>query len=225
MFFLTGDTHIPLDVTKLNTKRFPDQKRMTSDDFLIVLGDFGLLWKKDAEYEWWKKWFNRKPFTTLWIDGNHENHDWIDSLPVESWNGGKIHRISKKIIHLMRGQIFKINGKTFFTMGGASSIDKGYRTEGESWWKREEPSHQEYEEALRNLASFGNKVDVILTHTCPKDLIFPMFKLFPEQNSGVERFFNQISLDVSFSDWYFGHWHEDKDFGKFHCLYNKVIEI
>lgn len=225
MIFLTGDTHIPLDVTKLNTKRFPDQKRMTSDDFLIVLGDFGLLWKKDAEYEWWKKWFNRKPFTTLWIDGNHENHDWIDSLPVETWNGGKIHRISKKIIHLMRGQVFKIDGKTFFSMGGASSVDKEYRTEGVSWWKREEPCSLEYEEALENLGAVGNKVDIILTHTCPKALIVPMFKLAPTQNSGIERFFNLVYQNISFNSWYFGHWHEDKDFGKFHCLYNKVIEI
>lgn len=225
MIYLTGDTHIPIDCSKLRMKNFPEQKLLTSEDFLIILGDFGLLWKKDETYEWWKKWFNRKSFTTLWIDGNHENHDWIDSLPVETWNGGKIHRISKKIIHLMRGQIFNFDGKIFFTMGGASSIDKEYRTEGSSWWKREEPSHLEYEEALGNLEAVGNKVDVILTHTCPKSLIVPMFKLAPTQTSGIESFFNQVYQNVTFNDWYFGHWHENKTFGKFHCLYNSVIKI
>ena len=25
--------------------------------------------------------------------------------------------------------------------------------------------------------------------------------------------------------WFFGHYHEDKSHGKFHCLYNKITEI
>ena len=124
MIYLTGDTHIPIDIEKLNTKNFPEQKKLSRDDYVIVLGDFGLLWQKNKTYEYWKKWLEEKNFTTLWIDGNHENHAWINSLPTESWNGGLIHRISENIIHLMRGQIFEIQGKTFFTCGGAASYDK-----------------------------------------------------------------------------------------------------
>lgn len=225
MIFLTGDTHIPIDTGKLNSKNFPEQKELNHDDYVIVLGDFGLLWKRDKEYEYWKTWFNTRNFTTLWIDGNHENHDWIDSLPVEVWNGGKVHRIDENIIHLMRGQVFEIEGKTFFTMGGATSVDKEYRKEGISWWKREEPSYEELEEAMINLDIAGNKVDYILTHTCPKAAVTPMFRLSSYVHSGVENFLNEVYERVTFKEWYFGHWHERKDYGRLHCIFNSVVRL
>ena len=42
---------------------------------------------------------------------------------MEEWNGGKIHRIRSHVLHLMRGQIFELEGYRFFTMGGARSHD------------------------------------------------------------------------------------------------------
>ena len=101
---------------------------------------------------------------------NHENHDALDAYPVEFWNGGKVHKISDSIIHLMRGQIFTIEGKKFFTMGGAESHDKIYRKEGISWWPREMPSNDEYEEGLANLDKVNNQVDYILSHCAPDQL-------------------------------------------------------
>lgn len=38
MIYITGDTHGALDIGKLNTKKFPEQKQMTKDDFVIVCG-------------------------------------------------------------------------------------------------------------------------------------------------------------------------------------------
>ena len=49
MIYLTGDTHIPIDISKLNTISFPEQKQMTREDYVIVLGDFGLLWHEDGD--------------------------------------------------------------------------------------------------------------------------------------------------------------------------------
>ena len=34
--------------------------------------------------------------TFVFLDGNHENFDFLATFPVEQWNGGKIHRISNK---------------------------------------------------------------------------------------------------------------------------------
>ena len=82
MIYLTGDTHIPLDVSKLNAKNFPEQKNLTCQDYVIVLGDFGLLWHKNKTYKYWLDILSKKNFTLLWLDGNHENHEWINSLPV-----------------------------------------------------------------------------------------------------------------------------------------------
>ena len=40
---------MPIDISKLSTKNFKAQKKLTRDDYVIVLGDFGLLWKKGHE--------------------------------------------------------------------------------------------------------------------------------------------------------------------------------
>lgn len=36
MIFVTGDTHANLDIGKLSTRRFPEQKELTKEDFLNV---------------------------------------------------------------------------------------------------------------------------------------------------------------------------------------------
>jgi len=99
----------------------------TSDDYLIVCGDFGYIFRgKDYEISFLNDLENLDA-TILFIDGNHENFDLLYSYPVETWNSGKIHRIRKNVIHLMRGQVFSIDGYTFFTMGGGYSLDKYIR--------------------------------------------------------------------------------------------------
>lgn len=142
MIYLTGDTHIPIDIDKLSRKSFPEQKQLTRDDFIIVLGDFGLLWQEDKTYHYWLDILSAKRYTLLFVDGNHENFDWLNSLPVEFWHGGRVHRVAENILHLMRGEVFEIAGNTFFTLGGAVSHDRIYRTEGISWWPQEVPPKQ-----------------------------------------------------------------------------------
>ena len=134
MIHITGDIHGTISVNKrLNTRNFPQQKQLTKNDYVIIAGDFGLIWDGSKEDQYWLKWLNKtKPFTTLFIDGNHENFDLLEEYPVEIWNGGKVHRINDSVIHLMRGQVFEIEGKKIFTFGGAASHDKEYRKEGKS---------------------------------------------------------------------------------------------
>ena len=56
---------------------------------------------------------------------------------MEVWNGGYVHKLRHNLIHLMRGEIYIIEGKTFFTFGGGYSIDKPFRKENVSWWPAE----------------------------------------------------------------------------------------
>ena len=57
----------------------------------------------------------------------------------------------------MRGEIFQINGKSFFAFGGAESHDKEYRTSGKTWWTDEMPSADEYKNAISNISfTFNN---------------------------------------------------------------------
>ena len=208
MFFVTGDTHAHIDIRKLNTENFPIQKELTRDDYVIICGDFGLVWDGGKSDQWWQEWLADKPFTTLWVDGNHENHDLLGQYPVSEWNGGKVHFIQPNIIHLMRGQVFDIDGVQFFTMGGAASHDKAHRKEGVSWWAKEMPSTEEFAEAEWNLEKSGWKVDYVLTHDAPTSIqayLGAGMYSADELNAFFERLLGKLEFDT----WYFGHYHQD----------------
>ena len=119
--YVTGDCHA--DFGKFSVRRFPEQKELTRDDFVIVCGDFGI-WHDDPEERYQLKWLSEKPFTLLFADGNHENFDRLKSeFPIVDFHGGKAHKIRDNIYHLMRGYVFNLCGKKFFVFGGASSHD------------------------------------------------------------------------------------------------------
>lgn len=173
--FLAGDFHGEIDLYDTLTKRnFPQQKELTKDDYLIQLGDFGLVWDVNESKEKELKcveWLNNKPFTTIVVLGNHENYDRITMLPEVDMFGDKVWKYTDSIFILQRGKIYTIGGKRYFTMGGAESIDKSMRTEGCSWWKQEIPSHEEFDRGLQALEDCFYEVDYVLTHTIPKRLI------------------------------------------------------
>ena len=159
----------------------------------------------------------------LFIDGNHENFEILNSYEVEEWNGGKVHKISDKLIHLMRGQVYEIEGKKIFTFGGGNSIDKQWRIEGRSWWREEMPSKEEYEEGLLNLEKVGNKVDYIFTHTAPREICKRMVKKMYSGEEELQDYLQGISETVDFKKWYYGHWHFDVDIDKKYIgMYNRV---
>ena len=146
------------------------------------------------------------------------------------WNGGLVHRIRDHILHLMNGQIFEIDGKSFFIMGGATSVDKIYRTEHETWWEEEEPSEEDYQTAWDNLGQRGNQVDYIITHTIPENVrktAFAPMKNFVEYESRVERFLNVILNEVEYRKWFAGHIHIDRELTKYkiRILFNSIVIV
>ena len=36
MIYITGDTHIPIDISKLNTRNFPEQKKLTKKIITVI---------------------------------------------------------------------------------------------------------------------------------------------------------------------------------------------
>ena len=110
MIYITGDTHC--DFSRFGTEEFPIQEELTKEDYVIICGDFGGVWTFEEESQREKQmldWLNDKKFTTLFVDGNHENYTRLYNYPVEKWNGGKIHKIRDSVLHLMRGEIFNID--------------------------------------------------------------------------------------------------------------------
>ncbi|MCL2705503.1 MAG: metallophosphoesterase [Spirochaetaceae bacterium] len=227
MIYVTGDTHGGIDISKLSDKYFKEQTSLTKQDYLIIAGDFGFIWEKKVQ-EYWVNWFEGKNFTTLFVDGNHENFDLINSYKTELWNNGKIHKISNSIKHLTRGQIFTIDNRKIFSFGGARSIDKALRREGVSWWKEEMPSKEEYNEAIENLNKNDWKVDYIITHTAPTSIIHVMetdHEVYNKENE-LSDFLEEIEKKVKYKKWFFGHYHLDKNINnKCYALYQNIIKL
>jgi len=230
MIFVTGDTHRKLDIKKLDADNFSEQKLMTRDDYLIIAGDFGGVWTGDRSDDDILDYHENKPYTTLFVGGNHENYDALSTYPVKRWNGGMVHQIREHVFHLMNGQIFLIGGKTFFIMGGATSVDRQYRTEHETWWPQEEPSEEDFQIARENLSRNGNKINYIISHTVPekvrKNAFVPM-KDFLDYESGVEKFLDGILEDVEYEKWFAGHIHIDRELVnyKMRILFNSIVIV
>ena len=147
MLYITGDTHGC--IRKWKEQIHPVLK---AEDTIIVAGDFGVGGWKDEEdasvtEEQFYDWISKQPYSVLFVDGNHENFDKLYAYPVEMWMGGNVHKLRPNLIHLMRGEVYEIDGKKIFTFGGGYSIDKAWRVEGRSWWPQEMPSEKEYENA------------------------------------------------------------------------------
>lgn len=250
MIYITGDCH--RNFSRFNTRSFPEQKEMTKDDYVIICGDFGGVWDKNGESKeetMLLDWLDCKSFTTLVVDGNHENFDRLYQYPVEEWNGGKIHRIRPSVIHLMRGQIFTIDSKKIFTFGGASShdidggilepddpdfkrkkriLDKGWRTyriNHVSWWKEELPSEEEMSEGYKNLLEHNNTVDFIVSHCCASSTLALIGHGMYEPDV-LNSYLEEIRQRVSFKKWFFGHYHDNRNVNSQEILlYEQIIRI
>jgi hypothetical protein len=228
MVFITGDTHGEYEINRLSSRNLKKSNLAIRDDYLIVCGDFGLIWADDKSEKYWLNWLEQKPFHTLFVDGNHENFSLLNSFPIKEWNKGSVHAVRKNVLHLMRGHIFEIEGKRYFTFGGAQSHDIQYRVEGKSWWKEEIPSNQEMEEGYRKLESVNWQVDYIITHTAPTDVIKKLFQ--PEkaakQIDQVSNYLESIRQKARYSKWFFGHFHKDIEIDSaFISIYKKVLGI
>lgn len=162
--FVTGDTHgskstSPYAVDgfmhRFNTTNFPEGKELTKNDYVIICGDFGGIWTTDRKSvqespseRYALDWLQNKPFTTLFVPGNHENYDrltgikdekllnsWLfakmpddqkkifkEGYPKMTWNGGTVRVIRPSVLMLETG-VFTINNKKIFVYGGAPSHD------------------------------------------------------------------------------------------------------
>lgn len=245
--FITGDTHG--DFTRFKKGIFPEQAEMTKEDCVIITGDFGGVWDNSAEERHWLDWLEKKPFTTLFVTGNHENYDLLAEYPVEEWHGGQVQKIRPSVIHLMRGQLYSIQGKAFFTMGGASSHDiqdgilepddplfkkkcrrldasgAMYRVNHRSWWKEELPSEEEYQTARDTLDRAGWAVDYIITHCCSTSVQDELSSGFYKADALTD-FLDEITQRCQFKYHFFGHYHTNKIIqAKYVLLYEQIIRL
>ncbi len=252
MIFLTGDTHGVLNAAKLSIANFPEQKGLSKSDYLIICGDFGGLWYGDSRDEELLNLYEARSFTTLFVDGNHENYNELGKYPTELWHGGKVQRIREHVLHLMRGQVYTIDGRTFFTMGGASSAEiwlpKGckrpdgdyvsdiseaymkYRARGIPVWDDENISKYDLEEGFSNLEAWGYRVDYVLSHGIYAKAQDTLERKFPEWRRRFDinsEKLDQIREKLEYQYWFSGHIHVDIDLPeeRLRILFNDVIKL
>lgn len=222
---ICGDIHGTIDIGKLYRYFEGRDDAYTKDDYLIICGDAAVCGFAPDDEAATREFLRNLPVTVLFCDGNHENFEELNSYGVEEWHGGKVHRIESDIIHLMRGQIYEIEGKKFFVFGGAFSVDRDSRIEGFTWFREEIPTPEEYEEGWKNLESVDYKVDYIITHTAPYEVAAEIgFGSFDEAVAQT-REFQTMADAVDFKDWFFGHFHVDEDVEQFHCLMERVVDL
>lgn len=207
MIYITGDIHG--ESRRFCDECMPGESKWIADDKLIVCGDFGLIWYNSDDYTGKKSNdmalddLATRPCEILFIDGNHENFNELYKYPEVERYGAPVHKIRDNIYHLERGRIYTIENKMFFTFGGAYSVDKCMRQENISWWRQELPNNEEYKRGIEALKNAGNKVDYIITHTVPTEIIKTMLQMYPLIEDGeLTGFLDWVMYEVDFKKWF-----------------------
>lgn len=248
MIYITGDTHS--NFSKFEEDKFPIQAEMTKDDYIIICGDFGGVWtfeEESSREKYWLDWLNERNFTTLFVDGNHENYTRLyNDYSIEEWHGGKVHKIRDSVLHLMRGEIFDIDNKKIFAFGGAKSHDiqdgilnldeeekiYNYRKRGAyfrirdfSWWDLELPTEEEMQNGMKNLEKVNYKVDYIVSHCCPTN-IQSLLGGGNYKKDYLTDYLQEISGRCEFKKWFFGHYHDNRQVNsQFTLVYEDIVPL
>ena len=234
MVYLTSDIHGAFDIHKINPDEFKAASQLGPDDYLVICGDFGCIWDGGSSDNFWLNWLESLPWTTVFIDGNHENFDVLNEYPVVDWKGGKAGKIRSNIYHLRRGERYEFGDKSWLCLGGGFSHDVAYRSAGINWWEEEIFSKEEVEHTLDTLEKCNWRVDCILSHDIFSShpitkRYTPSMNLYSSDRVNQQDFLEMIRQKTDYSIWFFGHYHQDNlDFfdGKpVYMLFDTVEEV
>lgn len=238
--YLFGDTHGTEEYSKILPERFKDANKLKRDDVVIVLGDFGIPFITHGPNWYFKrsdktaiKKLKLLPYTLLFVDGNHDNHNFWVSQPKQVKFGGKVQALrgTDNVFHLMRGEVYEIQGKTFWVMGGALSHDVEQRRYNIDWWPGEIPSENEFKHGINTLKEHCNKVDYILTHTVPVSALeclkYGYGNRFNNRLDTVSKYLDTVLTNVSYRYWFAGHLHIDESIPELRLkvLYDEHIKL
>lgn len=221
MIYVTGDIHGL-------SRRFEDPRlrNLKKGDTLLICGDFGFIWNGGAEEMKTLKKLSNKKYNICFVDGTHENFTMLSKLRVKKWNGGKVHQIAENIFHLMRGQVFTIDGLKIFTMGGGESPDLEIRYEMDAYDDAEIPTKEELLEGVENLQNANATVDIIITHEPPASIKEFLMMQLPasETITTVNTYLDDVAKSCTYKHWYFGSLHLDKFISSTQtCVFENIL--
>ena len=167
-------------------------------DAIIQLGDFGFWPLQTRMIDEYSNIIN-SGIPIYWCDGNHEDHDRLNDLV--SFYGRVPIEIVDNCFYMPRGSTLILPNKmTALFMGGASSIDKLYRTPGYDWFTSETISNYD-------LDSLPNKnIDIIFSHDAPS--FFNLSGLYIDNSCMYNRnMLNIVFNKYNIKQWFFAHYH------------------
>lgn len=138
---------------------------------------------------------------------------------------GTVRQISDSVFMLMDNQIYIIDEKKFYTLGGARSTDKAYRREGISWWAQELPDVQKCNDVVDFIVKNGAEVDYVITHCLPTVTLHILAEWY--DTDCLTDLLDVVDENTpNKKHWYCGHYHLDKPIDKMHtALYNTVVPL
>ena len=200
--YFTGDIHgefMPL--VFVLTKRYN-----LSDCSVIVCGDIGMGFYKFNYYidtfKTMNKKLAKKNIQLYLIRGNHDNPDYFNCTPEEL--------TSFSHVHLVRDYtVLHIGNHHILCVGGATSVDKKFRTKDIDWW--------EFENVLPYEKLNYENIDIVATHCAPMfcppsyQRISWMDDELDKKSQGdrtqlAEMYFDLIKNN-ELKYWFYGHYH------------------
>lgn len=231
-----GDVHGCFDVlNRVITNENPD--------IIIQAGDFGI----------WPGLYSKvktknKNIPIYFCKGNHEDHDVLDTyeqFKVSNLKTGKrvlntylsdVRGLSEKeirkkinikfinsdnIFFCNTGSVLNIDDINILFIGGAESIDKDLRVIGRSWWPQELLRQSECDYILDYIEK--NKIDIIVSHTCPKSILYKMVDIDNKKYKDPTCvFLDMVYQKTSPKFWFFGHFHKKNTFKYENTIFNAL---
>ena len=199
MIYVTGDIHGDYDSLMER-----ELNRLKKGDKLIVTGDFGFIWDNSNKEKSNLKKLSKKKYDILFVEGAHENFSSLREFPQVDLYQSKAYRIDHNIFCLKRGEIYVIEGKSVFTLGGGLPPYEDEPTENPP----SIPTDDELKYAVDNIQNHQRRVDLIITHEAPASI-----KRMVDRNATVNDlniFLDTVMKNTRYGKWFFGALHRDR---------------
>lgn len=227
--YITGDCHGSLRKIKLLCMEYDT----CLEDVLVVLGDFSVNYSLGEKDMARKEELSKLPITILAIHGNHDARPGdLEQYKEVKWKEGTVYIEEKfpNILFAKDGEIFRFGDKQCIAIGGAYSVDKNYRLlTGLPWFKNEQPSEEIKQYVEEQLQAVDWHVDYVFSHTCPlkyepSDLSLEFISQDTIDKS-TEEWLSDIERKMEYKKWYFGHFHENREYWNAEMLFEAIKEL
>lgn len=226
MIYITGDTHCDFG----RFEAFCARQKTTADDIMIILGDAGLNYFAGCLDDRTKQRAAAFPLTFFCIHGNHEQRpSEIPTYRTRQFCGGEVWYEEEypNLLFARDGEIYDLGGYRCIVIGGAYSVDRMFRIAyGHPWYPNEQPSEEIRAYVGEQLRRTGHRVDVVLSHTCPRR--FEPTEVFlpgidqSRVDKSTEDWLDTIEQALDYDAWYCGHYHTEKQDGRLKFMYRSI---